>query len=416
MQRVRMSLPYFRQNGWDAEVVIVDPKYCDIQKDELLVKTIPGDIKVHTVNAFNKNWSIKIGLGNIALRSLWQYRKKVNQLLKEKKFDLIYFSTTQFAVCILGAYWKKHFGIPYVIDMQDPWHSDYYQDKPKHQQPPKYWFSYRLNKYLEPLALKHADGLISVSESYIIELKKRYPIIKDIPAATITFGSFGPDMLIAQRYKSKFIDLLEPGFKNIVYIGRGGIDMHAAITPVFKAFKQLLIEQPKLYRKVKFYFIGTSYAPKGEGIVTILPLAAQFELSANVVEITDRIGYFHTLATLQVADALFIPGSNDPKYTASKIYPYIVANKPLLAVFNSKSSVLDVLNECNAPHTYSYDTGNLLDAEIQEFLHQVVDGTIATPNYDEVCLKKHDASNMAKKQTHLFNIVLNNTDINPIKL
>jgi hypothetical protein len=75
----------------------------------------------------------------------------------------------------LGAYWKKKHGIPYVIDMQDPWHSDYYKNKPKAERPKKYWISYRLNKYFEPIAMKNVDGLISVSKAYIDTLKQRYP-------------------------------------------------------------------------------------------------------------------------------------------------------------------------------------------------------------------------------------------------
>src|SRR5690349_13954411 len=101
MQRIRMSLPYFKQYGWEAEIVTVDPKYSDMQKDDLLTQSIPDDIKLHLVKAFSKKWTSKIGLGSIALRSIGSYMLKVNQLLKNQRFDLIYFSTTQFPVCIL---------------------------------------------------------------------------------------------------------------------------------------------------------------------------------------------------------------------------------------------------------------------------------------------------------------------------
>ncbi|HEY9196635.1 MAG TPA: hypothetical protein VIM77_10230, partial [Mucilaginibacter sp.] len=314
MQRVRMSLPYFEANGWQAEVVVVDEQYTDANQDPLLLQSIPHSIKIHKVKALSKTLTSKLGLGSIALRSLWFYKKKVNSLLKTKKYDLIYFSTTQFPVCVLGAYWKKRFEVPYVIDMQDPWHSEYYQDKPKDQRPPKYWFSYRLNKYLEPIAIKNASGLISVSDSYINDLKGRYPVIKNIPSATITFGAFEPDVQIAQENASAFAPLLNTELTNIVYIGRGGQDMHKAIAPVFKALKARLQKSNNGFNKIHFYFIGTSYAPDGQGKPTILPLAEQYGLERQVTEITGRISYYHTLVTLQQADALFIPGSDDPKY------------------------------------------------------------------------------------------------------
>ena len=124
MQRVRMSLPYFSGYGWKAVVVCVHPDFCDINKDGLLSATVPSEVQIHYVKPISKRWTGKIGLGSIALRSLNSYRKKVDEILKNEKFDLIYFSTTQFPVCILGAYWKKKFAIPYVIDMQDPWRPD----------------------------------------------------------------------------------------------------------------------------------------------------------------------------------------------------------------------------------------------------------------------------------------------------
>lgn len=406
MQRVRMSLPFFKENGWEAEVVTVDERWSDLSKDKLLTETIPADIKIHTINAFNKKWTSKFGFGNIAFRSYFTYKRKVNELLKSTKFDLIYFSTTQFPICVLGPYWKKRFGVPYLIDMQDAWYSTYYSNKPNEQQPPKYKLAYGLHKHLEAIAMNRVDGLISVSENYITELQNRYPAIKNIPTATITFGNFVPDMIIASKNKDHFTNLLEPGFKNIVYIGRGGLDMHKAIIPVFTAFKSGLKENYDNFSKLKFYFIGTSYAPKGQTIATILPLAKQLGIENNVVEITDRISYFHTLVMLQWADALFIPGSDDPNYTASKIYPYLLTDKPLLAVFNSNSSALRILNECGVKYSFSYDQTTEIDSKLLYFLESLANNTIDIPNYNNDCIAKYSAQNLTKKQCELFNRII----------
>lgn len=405
MQRVRMSMSYFSQYGWEAEVVAVDQQYSDLPKDELLRESIPADAKIHYVKAFNKKWTAKIGLGSIALRSLWFYLLKVNRLLKDQRFDLIYFSTTQFPVCILGAYWKKRFKIPYVIDMQDPWHSNYYQDKPKEQRPPKYWFSYRLNKYLEPLAMKHAAGLISVSGDYIDTLKLRYPRISQIPSAVITFGAFEKDFDIAEKNRHLFKPLFSSDFINIVYIGRGGNDMHHAITPLIKALKAGLETDPEKFSRIRLYFIGTSYAAAGQGKQTILPLAKQYGVEGHVEEITDRISYFHTLLTLQSADALFIPGSDDPKYTASKIYPYLFANKNTLAIFNSQSPAIAVLNEYGVKHLYHYDDP-ALDSKVTCFLNEVSAKEIPEIQYHTNAVAKYSAKNMTLHQCALFNEVL----------
>ena len=403
MQRVRMSIPYFAAYGWDVEVVTVDPKYTDLPQDALLMEGIPANIKIHRVKAFKKGWTSKLGFGSISYRSVLPLRKKVSELLKEKKFDLIYFSTTQFQVCILGAYWKKKFKVPYVIDMQDPWHSEYYQDKPKEQRPPKYWLSYRINKYLEPIAVKQVAGLISVSQDYIDILKDRYPSIKKVPATTITFGAFEPDLNVAAAHADEFKLLLDPQFKNIVYVGRGGMDMYDAIHPVFETLQKGLADEPELFNNLKLYFIGTSYAPNGTGSATILPFAQEYGLENSIIEITDRIGYYHTLFTLQQADALFIPGSDDPKYTASKIFSYLLTKKPLLAIFNFESSAINILNEFGVKEVYSYNHTPDLNNKIQFFFKAVLDGSVIEQNYNKAAIEKYSAKTMVKRQCELFN-------------
>jgi hypothetical protein len=405
MQRVRMSLPYFKEYGWEATVVTVDEKYSDMLRDDLLLQTVPQYIPVHKVGAFNKRYTSKLGLGSIALRSLPFYRKMVNQLLKDGQYDLIYFSTTQFPVCILGAYWKKKFGVPYVIDMQDPWHSDYYLDKPKHQRPAKYWFSYRLNKHLEPKAIKNTDGLISVSQSYITGLKDRYPKIKNIPAATITFGAFEPDLNIAAANAQQFRPLLDGTHTNIAYIGRGGADMHKAVSAVFKALHEGLKEHPQKLKKLRFYFIGTSYAPAGKGEQTIMPLAKKYGIEDHVIEITDRISYYHALVTMQQADALFIPGSDDAKYTASKIYPCLLTQKPILAVFNKASSAIDILLEFGVKHVYNY--ADATQKQLMEFFTELADGDLAMQPYSADAIEKYSAQQMTLLQCELFDSVIN---------
>jgi len=406
MQRVRMSLPYFKQFGWVADVVVVDDKYSEMIKDELLLQSIPSEVNIYKVDALSKKLTAKVGLGNLALRSMWYYLKTVNRLLKATKYDLIYFSTTQFPVTILGAYWKRKFKVPYIIDVQDPWHSEYYQDKPKDQRPTKYWFSYRLNKYLEPVAMKQVGGLISVSDGYIDDLKKRYPTIKNIPTITIPFGAFKPDLQIATDNKNLFKPLLNPAFKNIVYVGRGGADMQPALSAIFKALKSYLNKNPHLSKNICLYFIGTSYAPAGQGKPSILPIANEYGVEQNVIELTDRISYYHTLATLQQADALLMPGSNDPQYTASKIYPYLLTNKSLLAVFNSKSPALNALKEYNAPFAYSYDEDENLQEKLSTFFSEITDGTMAIPHYNADATQKYSAENMTKLQSQFFDEVI----------
>jgi hypothetical protein len=411
MHRIRMSLPYFEELGWEAEIVTVGPAYSDLPIDNLLINSIPNGTIIHSVRAFPKWLTSKIGLGSIAIRSIWFYRQKVNGLLKKKNYDLIYFSTTQFPVCILGQYWKKKFGIPYVIDMQDPWHSDYYKDKPKHQRPTKYWFSYRLNKWLEPIAMKQVGGLISVSQAYIDDLKTRYPVIKEIPAAIVTFGAFKNDLEVAKLNADRLNSYVKPeiGKINIVYIGRGGHDMLSSIKLLFLALKKGLSLNPTDFKKYHLYFIGTSYATQGEGSATIYRLAETMGLKGHVTEMTDRVSFYDSLVTLMKADILFLPGSDDVKYTASKIFQYIVIKKPTLAIFNEKSSAVNIIRQCSPSTKLITLPGitNDLVADIYLQLATWTNGNLKPTYIDQKAFAEFSAEAVASKQTNLFDRVIN---------
>ena len=408
MQRVRMSLPFYQEFDWQVEVVAVQEKYTDAVFDYLLNESVPDHIKIHHVKALPKKWTKKFGLGSIALRSLWYYKQYVNKLLKKRDFDLIYFSTTQFPVCVLGPYWKKKFDIPYIIDVQDPWFTNYYEDKPKYKRPKKYWFSYRLDKYLEPIAMKDVDGLIAVSDAYLEDLQVRYPHLLKIPTATITFGGFKKDLEIALANQEKFSLSFtrEPDLKHIVYVGRGGFDMQKAVSLLFKAFKKGLKQDFESFKNLRFHFIGTSYAPLGSGEKTLHGVAEKLGVGNYATEQTDRISFYESIYNLQCADALFIPGHEKPAYTASKIYPYIMTEKPILAIFNIESSAAQSLISCHAG-----SVANILDftsaiETISDFLEMVVNDTIQKPKTDWSEFEQYRAKATTQKQCEIFDLVL----------
>lgn len=404
-QRVRMSLSFFQNFGWEAEVVCVDEKYYETTKDELLLQSIPAETVIHHVKAFSRKWTSKFGLGSLALRSLWFYRKKVMLLLQAKNYDLVYFSTTEFSLCVLGRYWKKYYKIPYVIDMQDAWHSTYYQNKSKNERPKKHWFSYRLHKYLEPFAMKKCDGLISVSAAYLDTLRQRYLQLEQKPSAVIPFGAFAQDFEIAKNNIDKCPAVnLSPQKINVIYVGRGGADLQFSVELLFSAIKEALQTEPGIFSRFHFYFIGTSYAPKTLAKPSIAPIAQKFGIEKSVTEITDRIGFYSTINTLLAADALFLPGSDDPEYSASKIYPYLMAEKPLLALVNPESNAKLILEEYGVKNMLTYDKATT--SAVTDFLRKLIGSNHQIAAYDTSIIDKYTAKNMTMKQCLLFDKVV----------
>lgn len=357
MHRVRQSLPYFRQLGWEPVVMAVDEAFVEsYSTDPLLMKTIPSDVEVHHVKAFQAKHTRKLGLGSLSMRAYWHMRKKGNELLRKQQFDLVYFSTTAFHVMALGPYWKRKFGVPFIVDIQDPWRNDFYLSKPKNERPPKFWIAYNIDKYLEAYTIPKADGIISVSKSYCETFQERYPTVKEDRCRVITFGASTYDVEVMKEQVQSVPEIeLDPEKINLMYIGRGGHDMQFALRIFFKALAKGLQENPGLFNRLHCWFMGTSYAPKGKGKQTILPIAATAGVEQSVTEITHRLGYFDTLFLLNQADMLFVPGSTDTAYTASKIYPYLLMEKPLLALFYQHSSVVEVLHQLHYGKVIAFD-------------------------------------------------------------
>lgn len=410
MHRVRQSLPFFKQMGWEATVLAVYPEFIEMSEDPILLKTMPEDSDIIHIKAFDAKNTRKLGLGNIGYRSWWYYKKQGNRLIKKNKYDLIYFSTTAFPVMTLGRYWKKKFGIPFIIDMQDPWRNDFYLDKPKSERPPKFFMAYNMDKYLEARTMKHVDGIISVSPGYPKTLMERYPNIKADRCAVIPFGGASVDFEVLEKIdlKNSLFDKSDNHI-NLAYIGRGGHDMNLALGGIFAGLKQGLKENKVLFDKIRMFFVGTSYAADGKGLKTILPIAEKHGVQDYVVEITNRLPYFEAMKVLKDADILIIPGSTDTNYTASKLYPYILAHKPMIAVFNESSSVVDVLNKTKAGTCVTFvneDSPEVLGAKVAEVMTTYLAKIPFTPSTDWEAFEPYSAREATRKQVEMFNKIV----------
>lgn len=410
MHRVRQSLVYFPDMGWQATVVAVDPEYVEMSLDPLLQETIPESATIVRIRAFNSKYTRKFGLGNLGYRSLWFYLKTCNRLIRKNRYDLVYFSTTAFPVMILGRYWKRKFGIPFIIDMQDPWRNDFYLDKPKHERPPKFLLAYTMDKIMEALTMKKVDGIVSVSPGYPKTLMERYNNITPDSCTVIPFGGASMDFVILDQ-----AGVGNPLFSrtgdsiNFAYIGRGGHDMGLAVSGIFAALKNGLDRDPGLFSKVKMYFVGTSYAADGLGQKTIEPLAVKQGVGDHVVEITDRLPYFSALKVLTDADILIIPGSTDTNYTASKLYPYILAKRPLIAVFNKNSTVVDILQKTGAGACATFSNDDPVEAvadRVYMVMCQYLKSIPFVPETDWHEFEPYSAREATRKQVEFFHAIL----------
>src|SRR5262249_26516236 len=84
------------------------------------------------------------------------------------------------------------------------------------------------------------------------------------------------------------------------------------------------------------------------------------ELGVNdcVTEIAPRIDYLDALTVQTQATAILMMGSSERHYTASKLYPGLLAKRPILAVYHEASSVVEILHRAAHPPTARVVTYN----------------------------------------------------------
>ena len=425
MQRVRLILPYLKDSGVEAEVLGVEAEQVNVPKDPWLVPGLPADVLIHRVKALGLKWARFPGLGILSFRALRALRRKGDELLRSGRFDLVYFSTTQFGIHVLGPYWKKRHSVPFVMDYQDPWVSDYYREHPEVNPPGgrlKYAITSWMSRRDEPRVLRECSGITSVSAAYPQQLENRYNFLKILPWGQRTrdegrgpasdehrYESFKklstvdarlstqskslPSLIIPfpgderdfERVLSEGITqgVFDPkdGFCHWVYVGRGGKDMEMAVRSLFRSLKQCGDDhvQREFLKNLRIHFIGTSYAGAGRGAKSIEPIAVEEGLGEIVSEHPDRIPYSKTLRCLLDADALVVPGSNDPAYTASKIYPYLLAGKPMLAVFHENSSVVSLIGSVGGGVVIPFAMGD----SIESIAERIKSGWLACQRYEK---------------------------------
>jgi len=332
LQRVRMSLPHYRDMGWNPVVLTVAPEFQHALSEPELSATVPADIEIHSTRALPYHLARKAGVGNIALRAWWPLFTTGLALLKKQRFDLVFFSTTQFAALPMGPLWRKLTGTPYVIDIQDPWLTSFYFQAGARRPPGgwKYRFAHAQALLGEPRVYRRASGFISVSGRYFEELEKDYPWFSTKPRAVIPFGASRRDWALAMagpqspRPDSRHL--------RIVYTGAAGPIMPDALRCLFAGLRCLLDRDPETARRLRFEFLGTSYAAPSEARPSVRPLAEAEGLGEFIIEKPARLGHLECLRIQAAADVLLLLGSTDLAYSPSKIYPYFLSGKPVFTL------------------------------------------------------------------------------------
>ena len=159
--------------------------------------------------------------------------------------------------------------------------------------------------------------------------------------------------------------------------------------------------------RVRLHFVGTSYST---GEPCVASIAREQGVEDLVEEHPQRVPYLDALQLLSDAHALLVIGSAEPHYTASKIFPYILARKPLLTVFHRDSSVIDIVENTQAGSVVSFNAGDPLSGKIGEIAQRVRElAALASghePRLQQQALEAYSTRAMTARLARVFDRVM----------
>ena len=349
VHRSRLFAQHLPSFGWQPTILTVDEKYYEEALDYNLQKLLPQGLQIEKVKAFKVTKPRLIG--DIGLRACFQLYKKAKQLITSQKIDFLYIPIPSFYCALLGRWLHHSTKIKYGIDYIDPWVHIFPGSNKIFS---RHWFSSRIARLLEPIAVKNASLITGVAAGYYEGVLQRNPHL--MQKAVIGAMPYGGEKTDHEKLSGVNIGTWlykkEPGKIKMVYAGAMLPKAYAPLEAIFKSIHQ----NPATFKNVEFIFIGTGRRANDPASYNIKPLAQQYGLwQTTVFEYPQRIPYLDVLAHLNIASGVFVLGSTEPHYTPSKVYQGVLSGKPLLAVLHSASTAREVLEKAGAGIVLAFD-------------------------------------------------------------
>lgn len=404
--RVRLLAPHLPRYGWEPTVVTVDPSDYEGRLDPGLGALVPRDLRVVRCRAWPARLTRLLGVGDLGLRALSGLFATVSELLDREPFDALFITIYPTYPALLGPVLKRRSGVPFVLDYQDPWVGAWGETVgggPGGAPDLKSRLSRLLARALEPRVIAAADAITAVSSGTYEELRKRYPRVRSIPCAVIPLGGEPADFEHLWRHPrpNPHFDPTDGQF-HLCSVGTLlplGLE---TLRAVLKAASLLRERRPALGRLLRFHFFGTSNQRASDAPARVLPVAKELGMEDCVREIPPRIDYLDGLTVQTQASAILMMGSSERHYTASKLYPGLLAERPILAVYHEESSVAEILRRATRPPgtrlvTYGdrRRAGSRVEAICAEFEALMEDPSYNAASVDLGALKEYSTESLA---------------------
>ncbi|WP_454818341.1 glycosyltransferase [Labrys neptuniae] len=363
VHRARHLANHLPAAGWTPVILCVDDRFYEQEPDPLLGSLVSPALEIIKVSALQARMTRRFGIGDLGLRAWSALSRRAADLLSTRRIDAVLITGSPFYPMLMSRWIEPKFGVPVVLDFQDPWVSAWGGD----QKPlSKAGLSHQLALRLEGPALRKARFVTSVSERQNQELAARHSWLDTSRMAALPIGGDPGDLDLLGTMPGTRQSRLDPAMINLSYVGTALPRSQGLFQALLKGLAEMRARQPRLAARLRLHFIGTSNQAHGGDTFSILPLAEAEKVADLVVETPQRLAYAEALGLMAESQGLLLVGSDEAHYTASKIYPALLTRRPYLSLFHRLSSAHALLAAVGGGINFSFADANGLAGLAQD--------------------------------------------------
>lgn len=351
--RVRLLAPHLEEAGWSPTVVTLEPSAYEGRLDPGLAALVPRSLRVVRAPAWKAATTRRVGLGDLGVRGFTGLRQTCRTLLRRESFDALYITVYPVYPALFGAGLKAEFRVPFVLDYQDPWVGAWGLSvgggpggAPDWKSRASRWLGTRL----EPRAVSAADAIVAVSQGTIDGIVERIPAAARVPHGVIPLG-FEPTDFASLGNRQSPYGHFDPADGN-VHLCYAGTLLPTGVETLRLLLRALARarQDDAAAARLRLHFFGTSNQSES-AVCRVLSIARDCGVADVVTEQPSRLDYLDALTVLTHASGIVLLGSSERHYTASKLYPALLAKRPILALFHQQSSVVSILRDAASEPT-----------------------------------------------------------------
>ena len=297
----------------------------------------------------------------------------LSELIFKEKIETVITTGPPHSVHLIGLKLKEKLDINWISDFRDPWTSIGYHKKLKLTKA-----SQKKHKHLEKSVLTSADKIIVTSAS----TKAEFQEITTKPIVVITNG-FDNDL------KSKVV--LDTNF-TIAHIG----SLLTGRNPgnLWKVLAELIESNVKFKNSFKLKLVGVTSAD-------VLNTIYSYGLE-NYVELQGYVTHNEALEIQNKSQVLLLTEINSKETTGiipGKLFEYLAAKRPILAIGPKNWDVGDIINETKSGNLFDYSEDSSLKEIILEWFQAFQNKKLES---NSVNIAKYSRRELTKKLAEIL--------------